>query len=55
MRGPTPQKWAPFFGSIAGFTHVPGQRYKLRVCKDKLDNPPADASDTTYTLLKVLP
>jgi hypothetical protein len=25
------------------------------VRKDKLDNPPADAPDTTYTLLKVLP
>jgi len=53
--GQAAQKWEPFFGSIAGFTHVPGQRYKLRVRKDKIDNPPADASDTTYTLLKVLP
>ena len=53
--GQAPQKWQPFFGNIAGFTHVPGQSYKLRVRKDKLDNPPADASDTTYTLLKVLP
>lgn len=53
--GQAVQKWAPFFGSIAGFIHVPGQRYKLRVRKDKLDNPPADASDTSYTLLKVLP
>jgi hypothetical protein len=26
-----------------------------RVRKDKLDNPPADAPDTTYNLLKVLP
>jgi hypothetical protein len=53
--GQAPPKWAPFFGSIGGFTFVPGQRYTLRVRKDKLDNPPADAPDTTYTLLKVLP
>jgi hypothetical protein len=53
--GQAPPKWAPFFGSIKGFTYVPGQRYTLRVRKDKLNNPPADVSDTTYTLIKVLP
>ena len=47
-------KWTPFFGSIVGFTHEPGTRYTLRVRKDKLDNPPADAPGTTYTLLKIL-
>jgi len=47
-------KWEPLFVEIAGFTHVAGQRAKLRVRKDRLENPPADAPNTTYTLLKVL-
>lgn len=48
-------KWTPLFGEIAGFTHAPGKPITLRVRKDKIESPPADASDTTYTLLKVLP
>jgi len=53
--GQPPQKWTPWFGEITGFQHVPGKHYKLRVRVDKLDNPPADAPNTRYTLLKVLP
>jgi hypothetical protein len=53
--GKAPEKWEPLFVEIAGFTHVAGQRFKLRVRKDRLENPPADAPHTTYTLLKVLP
>lgn len=49
-----PAKWVPLFGQIEGFAYVPGKRYTLRVRKDRVDNPPADAPDTTYTLLKVL-
>jgi hypothetical protein len=48
-------KWEPLFAEITGFTHVPGKRYTLRVRKDLIENPPADASNTRYTLLKVLP
>ncbi len=47
-------RWEPLFSEITGFTHVPGKHYKLRVRKDRIENPPADAPDTTYTLLKVL-
>ncbi len=54
VTGKPPQKWAPLFGEIAGFQHVPGRLAKLRVRVDKVDNPPADAANTTYTLLKVL-
>lgn len=53
--GQAPQKWMPFFGEITGFKHARGQRYTLRVRKDKIENPPADAPNTRYTLLKVLP
>ena len=52
--GQAAPRWEPLFGSIAGFQHVPGQHHTLRVRKDKLENPPADAPNTTYTLLKVL-
>ena len=48
------QKWEPLFDEIAGFKKAPGNRYILRVRKDKLENPPLDASDTNYTLLRVL-
>ena len=48
------QKWEPLFDEIAGFKKAPGKRYILRVRKDRLENPPADASDTNYTLLRVL-
>jgi hypothetical protein len=46
-------RWEPL-SNIAGFTHVPGKRAVLRVRKDKLEQVPADAPDTTFTLLKVL-
>lgn len=49
------KKWAPLFGEISGFQHLPGKRAQLRVRVDKIDNPPADAANTRYTLLKVLP
>ncbi|PUE11089.1 hypothetical protein B9Z51_01830 [Limnohabitans sp. T6-5] len=48
-------KWEPLHGEIAGFKPVPGVRHTLRVRQDKLENPPADAPDTTYTLLRTLP
>ena len=52
--GQAAPRWEPLFGSIAGFKHVPGKHYTLRVRKDKLENPPADAPSITYTLLKVV-
>lgn len=55
VHGHRPQKWAPLRGEIAGFKHVPGQLYKLRVRKDKLENSSAAGPNTRYTLLKVLP
>lgn len=47
-------KWVPFFGTIDGFTHQAGTRYLLSVRQDKLDKVPADTSDTSYKLIKVL-
>ncbi len=53
--GGTPKRWEPLFGIIAGFKHLPGKTSTLRVRKDKIDMPPADASNISYTLLKFLP
>ena len=52
--GQVGRKWEPLFDEIAGFKKVPGKRYIIRVRKDKIENPPLDASDTNYTLLRVL-
>ena len=52
--GQARRKWEPLFDEIAGFKKVPGKRYIIRVRKDQLENPPLDASDTNYTLLRVL-
>lgn len=53
--GVPPQKWQALFTEIEGFQHIPGKRYTLRVRKDRVETPPADAPDTRYTLVKVLP
>lgn len=41
-------------GSIKGFDYVHGHAYELAVRKTMLANPPADALNTTYTLLEVI-
>jgi hypothetical protein len=52
--GTSPGPWQPWFEEIAGFAHVAGQPYRLRVRQDRLARPPADAADTRYTLIEVL-
>ena len=52
--GQAAPQWTPLFGNISGFKHVSGKHYTLRVRKDKIENPPADAPSITYTLLKVV-
>lgn len=54
VMGQPKQKWIPLFQEITGFEPVKGVRYVVRVRKEKIENPPADASDTNYTLLRVL-
>lgn len=46
--------WSHWYNSISGFTYEPGYTYRLRVLSEKVDNPPADASDKKYTLTKVI-
>lgn len=52
--GTKPPPYTPLFNAIAGYSHRKGRSATLRVRKDRTDNPPADASDTSYTLLRVL-
>jgi hypothetical protein len=50
--GKQPAEWQPLLGDIVGFKHKAGTRYQLRVRKDRMENPPADAPNVTYTLVK---
>lgn len=52
--GPDKPEWMPLYNRIQGFNPAPGVHYTVRVRKDRTENPPADASDTTYTLMEVL-
>lgn len=50
-----PGQWVPMgFGTIEGFTYERGHEYYLSVKKTTLANPPADASNSTYSLIKIL-
>ena len=46
--------WSNFYNPIEGFTFTPGVHYKLLVRATPVANPPADASDTHYALVRVL-
>lgn len=55
MSEDNPGVWEPLgFGSIEGFTYVKGHEYYLSVMRTILANPPADASDRTYSLIRIL-
>jgi hypothetical protein len=47
--------WAKMsLNEIEGFQYEAGYEYRLKALKKHLANPPADASDVTYKLLKIL-
>lgn len=43
-----------FYDTIQGFSFEPGFEYELLVRVDTVDNPPADGSSLTYTLVEVV-
>lgn len=43
-----------FYGTIEGFEYEPGYEYQLTVQKEKVENPPADASAFKWTLVEVV-
>ncbi|WP_052190705.1 META and DUF4377 domain-containing protein [Chitinibacter sp. ZOR0017] len=47
-------EWENFYNSIAGFQPEAGKSYRLKVKIEKVANPPADASNLRYSLIKVL-
>ncbi len=50
-----PGQWVPkAFGTIEGFKYERGHEYYLSVKKTTLANPPADASNSRYSLIKIL-
>ena len=46
--------WSYMYQSVEGFTYEPGYEYVLKVKKEKVANPPADASSIRYILEKVV-
>lgn len=55
MSEDNPGVWTPLaFGRIEGFTYEKGHEYELRVKRTILANPPMDASDRTYSLVRIL-
>jgi hypothetical protein len=47
-------EWRKFYGSINGFTHEEGFRYRIRVERSRVANPPADGSSYRYRLVELL-
>lgn len=47
-------EWQLFYEQIDGFTFEKGYNYKLLIKEEKVENPPADASNVKYTLVKVI-
>ncbi|AMC34188.1 META and DUF4377 domain-containing protein [Janthinobacterium sp. B9-8] len=47
-------QWTLFYSQIEGFDYVAGKSYKIKVRREKVANPPADASAFKYVLLEVL-
>ena len=43
-----------FYGSIDGFDFQEGYEYELVVRVEKIENPPADASNLKYSLVKIV-
>lgn len=55
MSEDNPGAWEPLdFNSIKGFTYERGHEYYLSVERTILANPPMDALDRTYSLLRIL-
>lgn len=55
MSEDNPGVWEPLgFGRIEGFTYERGHEYYLSVRRTILANPPVDASDRTYSLIRIL-
>lgn len=46
--------WEFFYDVIEGFNFTEGFHYKLKIRKEKVENPPADSSSIKYILVEVI-
>ena len=54
VRDSATTEWRKFYGSISGFEYVEGFRYRIRVERTRVANPPADGSSYRYRLIELL-
>lgn len=54
VREASDEEWRSFYDRIEGFTHEEGYRYRIRVLRERIVHPLADASGFTWRLLEVL-
>jgi hypothetical protein len=47
-------QWSRFYGIIQGFTHEAGYEYRIQVDRREVMDPPADASQFEYRLIRVV-
>jgi len=47
-------EWTRFYDTIEGFVYEEGYQYRLEVQRERVPNPPADASSYKYRLLRLL-
>ncbi|TKD08934.1 DUF4377 domain-containing protein [Polyangium fumosum] len=48
------KEWERFYGRIEGFPYEEGYAYELRVKREPVANPPADASSVKTRLVKIV-
>ncbi|MCC4213786.1 DUF4377 domain-containing protein [Leeuwenhoekiella parthenopeia] len=46
-------EWSYLYEGISGFDYVAGKTYDLTVKKERITNPPADASTIQYSLIRI--
>jgi heat shock protein HslJ len=46
--------WMYFYNSIDGFTHKEGTDFTLKVKREEIENPPADAASFKYILIEIV-
>jgi len=54
LKGNSSEEWTYFYDTIAGFEYEQGYEYELEVTIKKNENPLADASTLSYTLVKII-
>ena len=48
------ESWELWYSGIQGFTHEKGYEYVVKIRKEEVKNPPADASSVKYVLKRIV-